>query len=596
MPPLPGAPTRRAPDRGAPFSRDQQAWLAGFLAGLQAVRAQDENAAPVATLTATVLFGTQTGNSEELAERLAGALRDAGLGAALAPLDDVTPESLAAAGHVLVVTSTYGEGEMPDNAELFWEALSAETAGRLEELRYAVLALGDSGYEGFCQAGRLIDTRLEQLGATRIIPRVDCDVEFDEPASAWITDIAEHLAAEAPAALPGASPATVVAPAPPAKPRAARPKWNRKSPYPSRLVANRVLSGSGSAKEIRHFELDLGDSGIRYAAGDALNVVPRNAPALVDDLLEALGLDGDTPSDGAPLRERLETHWEISTPSKDLMQAIAERDPGSDLAAVLARGERETLDAYLWGRDALDLLRASPGCGFTADELTGLLRPLQPRAYSISSSPLASPDRIHLTVAAVRHDEGHGEAPREHGGVCSTFLADRADDAPHVGIFLQPNAAFRVPADGDRPVIMVGPGTGIAPFRAFLHERAESGATGRNWLFFGDQHRASDFIYEDELDAFTKRGVLHRLDLAFSRDQAEKVYVQTRMLAQGAQLYAWLQDGAHFYVCGDATRMAKDVDAALRRVVEQARGQGPEDADEYVAQLKRDKRYVRDVY
>ncbi|MDF0530614.1 sulfite reductase subunit alpha [Tsukamurella sp. 8F] len=575
------------PELAVPFTSDQQSWLSGFLAGLAAAQRDDENSSGAATLTATVLYGTQTGNSEDLADRLLTALRAQGLGGTVAALDDATPDQLAASSHVLIVTSTYGEGEMPDNAELFWEALSSDGAPRLESLRFAVLALGDSGYEGFCQAGRLLDTRLEQLGAVRLAPRVDCDVDFEDPASAWITDVTERLAAEAPEVpgVPGTAAPSVAAP----KPK--RAKWNRKSPYPSRLVVNRLLSGADSAKEIRHFELDLGDSGIEYAAGDALGVLPVNSPALVDGVLEALGLEGTEEVDGGALRERLSTALEISTPAKDLLHAIAERDPASNLAAVLARGEREPLDHWLYGRDVLDLLQASPGCGFTAAEFTGLLRPLQPRAYSISSSPLASPDRIHLTVAAVRHGE-----PREHGGVASTFLADRASEATEVGIFLQPNASFRVPADDDRPMIMVGPGTGIAPFRAFLHERAGRGATGRNWLFFGDQHRASDFIYSDELTEFADRGLLHRMDLAFSRDQTEKVYVQTKMEEHGAELYAWLEDGGHFYVCGDASRMAKDVDDALRRIVADARGRGSDDADEYVATLKREKRYVRDVY
>jgi sulfite reductase (NADPH) flavoprotein alpha-component len=572
----------------APFTLDQRAWLGGFLAGMAAARRHDDETATLPTLTVDIAYGTQTGNSEELAQRLAGSVRGRGLGATVTALDDLDVAKLPTTSYLLVVTSTYGEGEMPDNAELFWEALAGDGAPRLEDTRYAVLSLGDSGYEGFCQAGRLIDTRLEQLGAVRVVPRVDCDVDFEDPATAWLDDVVEHLAAEAPGAAGAALP-TAPVPAPTA-PRPARQRWTRRDPYRSRLVANRVLSGPHSAKEIRHYEFDLGDSGIDYAAGDALGVVPVNDEALVGALLDRLGLPAGTVVDGGTLGELLTTGWEIRTPSRDLLTALAERDPDGDLAAVMARGERDTLDHWLWGKDVLDLLLASPGVGFTAEELSEVLRPLQPRAYSISSSPLHSPDRVHLTVASVRHG-----ADRVRGGVCSTFLADRLGDG-EVGIYLQPNASFRVPADDDRPMIMVGPGTGVAPFRAFLHERAARGATGRNWLFFGDQHRADDFIYADELGELAQGGVLHRLDLAFSRDQAEKVYVQTRMLEQARELYGWLEDGAHFYVCGDATRMAKDVDAALRLIIEQQRGRGPEDAVEYVADLKKAKRYVRDVY
>ncbi|BDD83459.1 sulfite reductase [NADPH] flavoprotein alpha-component [Tsukamurella pulmonis] len=574
------------------FTGGQRAWLSGFLAGLAAAQAEQSESASTATLHANVLYGTQTGNSEELAERLVGLLRENGLGADLAALDDATPESLAAASHLLVVTSTYSDGDMPDNAELFWDALSADSAPRLEHLAFSVLALGDSGYEGFCRAGQIIDTRLEQLGAQRLAPRVDCDVDFEEPASAWMTEVAGRLRAVAAHLDPtdAAAVATASGPAAPSKPRS---RWNKKNPFPSRLVVNRLLSGAGSAKEIRHFEFDLADSGIEYAAGDALNVMPRNAPTLVDALLARLGAAPDTDVDGAPLAARLTSDWEIRTPSKDLLKTLADRAPGSELAAVLARGERETLDSWLWGRDVLDLLHGCEDARLDPAELPDLLRPLQPRAYSISSSPLTSPDRIHLTVAAVRHGAGTG---REHQGVCSTFLADRCSDADVAGISLQPNAAFRVPADPERPAIMVGPGTGIAPFRAFLHERAASSAAGRNWLLFGDQHRASDFIYADELDELTASGVLHRLDLAFSRDQTEKIYVQTRMVEASRELYAWLEDGGYFYVCGDASRMAKDVDRALREVIATERGRGAEDADEYVATLKREKRYVRDVY
>ncbi|ALJ19599.1 diflavin oxidoreductase [Microbacterium sp. No. 7] len=571
-----------APD--APFSIEQRVWLEGFFAGMAAARGGDASATATHTLTVDVLFGSQTGTSEFLAEDLAAAIRERGMGATLRALDDITPDDLPGMPYVLVVTSTYGEGEMPDNAELFWEAFAADTAPRLDEVRFGVLALGDSGYDDFCQAGRLIDLRFEQLGATRMLPRVDCDVDHESASGAWIGDVVALLAAEAPAT----AAAPLVASAAPAR---ERPRWTRTSPYPSRLAANRVLSGQGSAKEIRHLELALGDSGIAYQAGDALAVVPANDPGLAELLLDRLALDPGLVVGGAELRTQLAHGWEISTPSKDLVALLAERAPHSELAHVFAREDRDVLDSWLWGKDTLDLLHHVPEARLDEADLDAVFRPLQPRAYSISSSPLHSPDRIHLTVAAVRH----GDA-RVHHGVCSTFLADRLGEDDPVGIFLQPNSSFRLPDDDAAPVVMIGPGTGIAPFRGFLQERAARGATGRNWLFSGDQHRASDFIYADEIEEHAARGVLTRLDLAFSRDQAEKVYVQTRMRAQGAELFSWLEEGGYVYVCGDASRMARDVDRALTDIVATQRGRGDDDAAEYIAGLKRAKRYLRDVY
>ncbi len=544
-----------------------------------------------------MLFGTQTGNAELLAEDLVAGARARGLGGRATPLDAVSPEQLAGMSHVLVVTSTYGEGEMPDNAGLFWEALQATTVPRLEGLRYAVLGLGDTSYDEFCQAGKLLDLRLEQLGATRVHDRVDCDVDYEDPAALWSAAVLDRLAAEAGAtgapAGSGATTGTTVTGGTGAS-RASRPgaQWNKRNPYPARLVENRLLSSPGSAKEIRHLEFDLGDSGITYAAGDALAVVPHNDPALVDRLLEHLGADGSALFDGRPLTEVLRVDREIRTPSKDLVADLVQRAPASELAAVVAHGDKQELDRWLWGRDVLDLLRDAGDAAPSLDELLPNLRGLQARQYSISSSPLAHPDRVHLTIASVRY----GDARRTHGGVASTYLADRVRADGEVGVYLQPNAAFGVPADDSAPMVMIGPGTGVAPFRGFLHERAASGATGRNWLFFGDQHRATDFVYEDELTAFRESGVLDRLDLAFSRDQAEKVYVQTRMREQAAELYRWLEDGASVYVCGDASRMAKDVEQALLDVVAGQRGRGDDDAQAYLADLRRGGRYVRDVY
>lgn len=582
----------------APFSAAQESWLAGFIAGIAAAGKKVAASAP--TTTIDVLFGTQTGNAEFLADELVAGAKARGLGGRASALDAVTPEQLAEMSHVLVVTSTYGEGEMPDNAGLFWDAIQAITVPRLEGLQYAVLGLGDTSYDEFCQAGKLLDTRFEQLGATRIHDRVDCDVDFEDPAALWTAAVLDRLAAEAGAtAAPGATTGGgagdgAAATGGAGASRASRPgsQWNKRNPYPSRLVENRLLSSPRSAKEIRHYEFDLGDSGIEYAAGDALAVVPVNDEVFVADLLEQVGANGGEAFDGRPITEVLRTDREIRTPSKDLIADLVQRAPSSELAAVVAHGDKHELDRWLWGRDVLDLLRDAGPAAPGLDELLPNLRPLQARQYSISSSPLAHPDRIHLTIASVRYGDPH----RMYAGVASTFLADRVDPDGTVDVYLQPNASFGVPADESAPMIMIGPGTGVAPFRGFLHERAVSGATGRNWLFFGDQHRDTDFVYRDELTELQEQGVLDRLDLAFSRDQAEKVYVQTRMLERSAELFAWLEDGGHVYVCGDASRMAKDVEAALLQVIRTGRGRGEDDAQAYLADMRRAKRYVRDVY
>lgn len=570
----------------APFNEDQRAWISGFLAGLHSRLAMSVNAPPPAVAdqvepgpSLRILYGTQTGNAEGVANDAAAAAKSQGFDVTVSGLDEIELEEFAGLKYVLIVTSTYGEGEMPDNAELFWEALAADVAPRLEGVSFGVLALGDTGYDGFCQAGKLFDMRLEQLGATRVLQRVDCDVEYETDAAAWI----QHALT----ALVPTSGATGM-PSTPAPSAVARSGWTRKNPFTAEVATNRLLSGPGSDKEIRHVEFALADSGIEYETGDALAVIPENDPELVDAIVEHFRVSVGTLVDGEPLGKLLSQKYEISAPSKDLLGEVENRADNEELSHVLRGGVKETLDRWLYGKDVLDILRIA-GDDLSVEEFLGLLKPLQHRAYSISSSALAHPDRIHLTVAAVRY-QSNG---RERGGVCSTFLADRGATAK---IFLQPNKSFRVPADDDVPMVMVGPGTGVAPFRAFLQERALRGAKGRNWLFFGDQHRAHDFAYSDEITGWQESGLLNRLELAFSRDQSEKIYVQTRMLEHGAELFAWLEEGGHFYVCGDATRMAKDVDHALHAVVSAHGGMDDDAATDYVNSLKREKRYVRDVY
>ena len=578
----------------APFNGDQRAWLSGFLAGLHSraaigLETSVAAAAPKAAASVlNILFGTQTGNAEALAMDIAAAARAQGMQPVVTALDDVSMDSLGAMKRVIVVTSTYGEGEMPDNAQLFWEALAADSAPRLDEVNFAVLALGDTGYDGFCQAGKLIDTRFEQLGGKRMKTRIDCDIDFEDAAAAWIGE-ALPLAL----AVDGGNPASTILPV--AEPTVrAKQVWNRKNPYSARVNVNRLLSGPSSSKEIRHYEFDLGESGLDYEAGDALGVVPLNDPKLVEALIDRFDVTADSEVAGLdrPIGDALLNMFEISTPSRELVAEIGKRAGHDELSHILANGDREQLAAFLWSKDILDLINLGGKPLFDVAEFVTFLKPLQHRAYSISSSPLVAENSVHLTIASVRYRaEG-----RERGGVCSTYLADRVEAGQNSGIFVSPNKGFRVPQDNDAPVIMVGPGTGIAPFRAFLQERQARGAKGKNWLFFGDQHRQSDFIYEDELGDMSRDGVLTRLDLAFSRDQAEKIYVQTRMQQNGKALYQWLEEGGYFYVCGDATRMAKDVDDALYRIIIDEAGISAEAASDYVNRLKREKRYLRDVY
>ncbi|KDA92883.1 sulfite reductase subunit alpha [Pantoea agglomerans] len=576
----------------APFNGDQKYWLAGFLAGLHSrLLVLEDKQQPAAGTSAAattqlhILYGSQTGNAEALAQTAAKSARAKGLVPVVQALGDVDLDVFATMRHVLIVTSTYGEGEMPDNAQLFWDAISASTAPRLEQMHFAVLAIGDTGYDGFCQAGKFIDMRLEQLGAKRVVDRIDCDIDFEEPSSEWLNSSMPQFAASA------GSSGTVLESAPEAP---VIPGSNKSNPYAAALITNKRLSGEQSAKDIRHFEFDLSDSGLKYEAGDALGVIPVNEPSLVSLLLTQLNADYETPVPGfdRSLGDLLTYQFEISEPSRKLIEWVGQNTTNQELRHVLQHDDKDALGVWLWGKDTLDLLQLELTRTLAVPEFVALLRPLQHRAYSISSSSKAHPDQVHLTVASVRYHSGG----RNRGGVCSTYLAERVRRGEKPAIFISPNKSFRVPANNSAPLIMVGPGTGIAPFRAFLQERQATGAQGKNWLFFGDQHQEHDFIYQDELLAWRDNGLLTRLDLAFSRDQEKKIYVQSRMLEQGAELYVWLQEGAYFYVCGDASRMAKDVDNALYEVVRQFGGLSTERAADYVDQLKKEKRYLRDVY
>jgi sulfite reductase (NADPH) flavoprotein alpha-component len=586
------SPVPLIPDT-APFSPEQRAWLNGFLAGVFS-RAQTPNPGtqtlPAAALAPlTILFGSQTGTAEGLAKKVAKEAGKRGFAPTILDMAQTDLAKLASEKNVLVITSTYGDGEPPDNAKALHSALKAAIAEngagapspRLAGLRFSICALGDTNYAQFCQCGKNLDAWFEKLGATRTTPRTDCDLDYDAPFTKWLD--------ESLAALAGGS-APAVAPAAGMPATATEAGYSKKNPFPASVLAVRNLNGSGSAKEVNHVEFSLEGSGLEYEAGDALGVVPQNCPALVAEILAALGCDGEeavpTPAGELPLRRALTECYDLGKPSTELLALLLPVPAGSTSPSPAA-APHHVIDVLLQSKIENPKSKIPTPAGFVAK-----LKKLQPRLYSISSSPKAHPGQVHLTVGAVRYDKDG----RARKGVCSTFLAERGLAAGKVGVFVHSNQAFRPPANGDVPMIMVGPGTGIAPFRAFLEERRATGARGRNWLFFGDQKAATDFLYRDELTALQASGALHRLDLAFSRDQAEKIYVQHRMLENAAELYAWLEAGAHFYVCGDASRMAKDVDLALHQVVEKAGRKTAEEAAAYVQALKTAKRYARDVY
>ncbi|MSU27306.1 MAG: sulfite reductase subunit alpha [Pedosphaera sp.] len=588
----------------APFTPEQRAYLNGFLAGLFSRAPQPNLAAPAAeskpVTPLTILFGSQTGNAENLSKRIAKEAGKRGFAPTVQDLGKYATAQFASESALLVVTSTYGDGEPPDNAKMFWEFLNSSAAPRLAQTKFSLLALGDSNYPKFCAFGKGVDERLEKLGATRVHPRTDCDVEYEEPFAKWMD---RALGALSTNARDGEKKLLVISNQSETAADGTAPtqslisNFSRSHPFPAPLLANVRLNGEGSAKDTRHFEFALEGSGLSYEAGDALGVRATNCAELVEELIRALGRSGEEPvpdRDGreTPLREGLIHHYEITRIPQPLLKAIAEKTGDAELLKHLAPGASGDLAKFIWGREIIDLLHAHPAAKFAPGEFVALLRKLQPRLYSISSSPKAHPGQVHLCVGVVRYDS----LGRPRKGVCSTFLAERVPTGRAVPAFVHHNKNFRPPVNADAPMIMVGPGTGIAPFRAFLEERRATGAKGKNWLFFGDQRGATDFLFREELEAMQRDGTLTRLDLAFSRDQADKIYVQTRMLEHGKKLYAWLEEGGSFYVCGDASRMAKDVDAALHQIIQTAGGKSAEEATAYVAALKQDKRYQRDVY
>ncbi len=589
----------------ATLSPRQALWLSGYFAGVESARAEAAalaasgvlSAPPPAPATAaapsartlTILYGSETGNSAALARTAAAKAKALGLEAAVVDMADYKPRRLKEEQDILLVASTYGEGDPPQPAVAFFEFLEGRKAPALRGVRFGVLALGDSTYEKYCEAGKRLDRRFEELGAERLLPRVDCDVDYDEPAAAWIADALARLALSEGKSAERAIARALTGAAP--KPAA----YDKRSPFPASVIENLVLTGRGSTKETRHIEISLEDSRLAYEPGDALGVAPRNDPALVERIVGVLGLDAAAPlslkGGEAPLGEALQAKFEITAATPRFLEHWAEISGAGELRRLIGEAQAEERAAYLRGHHIIDVIRAFPVPGVSAEAFIAGLRPLQPRLYSLASSLAANPDEAHLTASTVRY-ELHGE-PR--AGVASSFFADQASPGAIAPVYIQSNPHFRLPAD-DVPIIMIGAGTGVAPYRAFMQEREARGAQGRSWLFFGERNFRSDFLYQIEWQQFLKDKILSRMDVAFSRDRTNKAYVQHRLLERGAAVFAWLEEGAHFYVCGDAAKLAPDVNAALISVVETHGARSREMAEDYVRELAAAHRYQRDVY
>lgn len=578
----------------ARLDREQRLWLSGFLAGVETQLAPAVVAAPEPSRPAvTVLFGSQTGNSERLAKQIADRLTERGIRFTLLDMLQCTKAHLQEAQSLLVIVSTHGDGDPPERAVPLAELLAGRKAPRLDHLRYSVLALGDSSYEKFCEAGRQFDARLEALGGQRLYPREECDVDFDAPATRWIDAVLGKIE---PA---GGSPAARLHVEPLGGDRrtaSVSNAYTRKNPFAAPVLANQRLTAAGSTKDVRHIELSLEGSNIHYEPGDSIGIVPRNGEQEVDALLERLpfAADATVQADAQtllPLRQALVERFEIGPVTRPFLKRYAEAVRSPEIAAIAASSDAD-LARYSRGRHVVDVVTQHPPAELDAASFARLLPPLAPRLYSIASSQQATPDEAHLTVSIVEY-ESFGRTRR---GVVSGSLAALDSDEASLPIYLHRNPAFRLPPDPQTPIVMIGPGTGVAPFRAFLAERAEQGAAGRNWLFFGDRSFEHDFLYQAEWLDLRKRGLLTRMDVAFSRDQEAKVYVQHRMLEHGSELWRWMEEGAYLYVCGDAQHMAPDVHGALLRIVAEHGALGEEEAAEYMLGLQQQRRYQRDVY
>jgi len=574
------------------LSPTQLAWVSGYFWGMLNQQPGSVMTAAPAAVEApaiTLISASQTGNARRVAEQLRDDLLAAKLNVKLVNAGDYKFKQIAQEKLLVVVTSTQGEGEPPEEAVALHKFLFSKKAPKLNGTAFAVFGLGDTSYEFFCQSGKDFDNKLAELGGERLLDRVDTDVEYQPAAAEWRERIVEVLKARAPKETPAqaAASATGVVNDVHSSP------YTKEAPLTASLAVNQKITGRDSEKDVRHLEIDLADSGLRYQPGDALGVWYQNDPALVKELAELVWLKGDEPvtvnGQTLPLSEALEWHTELTVNTANIVENYATLTRSESLLPLV--GDKAKLQHYAATTPIVDMVRFSPA-QLDADALIGLLRPLTPRLYSIASSQAEVETEVHITVGAVRFDiEG-----RARTGGASGFLADRVEEDGEIRVFIEHNDNFRLPANPETPVIMIGPGTGIAPFRAFMQQRVADGAEGKNWLFFGNPHFTDDFLYQVEWQRYVKEGVLTKIDLAWSRDQKEKVYVQDKLREQGAELWRWINDGAHIYVCGDANRMAKDVEQALLEVIAEFGAMDTETADEYLSELRVERRYQRDVY
>lgn len=572
---------------------EQLQWLCGFITGAtQANFAVPEAAKPQGlppTTVAeklTILYGSHTGNCEALAKKLTDQAKAKGIESELCDMASFKPRDLQKITNLAVLVSTHGLGEPPVQAQDLYQFLHGKKAPNLSHVNFSVLALGDSSYVDFCQTGKDFDAVLEKLGANRFSPRVDCDVDFEEDVERW-TDrlfsvIGKGLKGQAQVEVKELSPMEIE-----------QQVYSRKNPFEATILEKIKLNGRGSSKETIHLELDLKGSGLQYEPGDAMGVFGTNSPVLIEGVLQALHLSGEelvkTHNGEKTLREALSYDYELSPLSNVTLSKYAEITGSKHLQKILS--EKALVLNYLLGRDILDLLNDAP-YQFNASELLSVLRKNTPRMYSIASAQEAVDEEVHLLVSVVRYHA----LGRDKEGLCSATLADRFKEDDKVKVFVDKNTRFKPPSNPETPIIMVGPGTGIAPFRAFMQQREVAEKKGKSWLFFGDRNFTTDFLYQAEWQQYLKEGILTKADVAFSRDQAKKEYVQHKMLEKGKELYDWLENGAHLYVCGDAKQMAKDVDQTLKEIIQQQEGSSLEKAEAYIKNLQLSNRYQTDVY